>query len=85
MENILISQSDPCPEDETAMLQVKIIGVYTLTVTYNLKCIFCMFHHEIVVVVQCTKHPRKYVCRHQDIYPTLTITGDIVKLSQAVI
>ena len=52
----------------------------------HLKCIFCKFQH--VVVVQYTKqcfywipHPRKYVCRHQDIYPTLTITGDIVNLA----
>ena len=52
----------------------------------RLKCIFCMFQH--VVVVQFTKqcfywipHPRKYVCRHQDIYPTLTITGDVVNLA----
>ena len=47
----------------------------------RVKCICCMFCH--VVVVQYTKqcfywipNPRKYVCRHQDIYPTLTITGD---------
>ena len=26
-------------------------------------------------------NPRKYVRRHQDIYPTLTITGDIVNLA----
>ena len=52
----------------------------------HLKCIFCKFQH--VVVVQYTKqcfywipHPRKYVCRHQDIYPTLIITGDIVNLA----
>ena len=51
----------------------------------HLKCIFCKFQH--VVVVQYTKQcfywiprPRKYVCRHQDIYPTLTIAGDIVNL-----
>ena len=47
----------------------------------HLKCIFYMFQH--VVVVQYTKqcfywipHPRKYVCRHQNMYPTLTGTGD---------
>ena len=49
-----------------------------------------MFQH--VVVVQYTKqcfywipHPRKYVCRHQDMYPNqqamLTDTGDIVNLA----
>ena len=39
------------------------------------------------VVVQYAKycfywipHPRQYVCRHQDIYPVLTIAGDIVNL-----
>ena len=52
----------------------------------HIKCICCMFSHG--VVVQYTKqcfywipHPRKYVCRHQDIYPTFTITGDIVNLA----
>ena len=47
--------------------------------------VFFMFQH--VVVVQYTKkcfywipHPRKYVCRHQNMYPTLTGTGDIVNL-----
>ena len=47
--------------------------------------VFYMFQH--VVVVQYTKqcfswipHPRKYVCRHQNMYPTLTGTGDIVNL-----
>ena len=51
----------------------------------HLKCIFCKFQH--VVVVQYTKQclywiprPRKCVCRHQDIYPTLTIVGEIVNL-----
>ena len=51
----------------------------------HLKCIFCKFQH--FVVVQYTKQlfywiprPRKYVCRHQDIYPMLTIAGDIVNL-----
>ena len=37
----------------------------------HLKCIFCKLQHVVVV---------QYVCRHQDIYPTLTITGDIVNL-----
>ena len=52
----------------------------------HLKCIFCIFQH--VVVVQYTKqsfywipHPRKYVCRYQDIYPNLTSAGDIVNLA----
>ena len=51
----------------------------------HLKCIFCMFQH--VVVVQYNKqcfywipHTRKYVCRHQDIYPALTSTRDILNL-----
>ena len=51
----------------------------------HLKCIFCMFQH--VVVVQCNKqcfywipHTRKYVCRHQYIYPTFTSTRDILNL-----
>ena len=52
----------------------------------HLKCIFCKFQHVVVVqyTTQCfywIPHPRKYVCRHQDIYPTLTITGDIVNLA----
>ena len=48
----------------------------------HLKCILGILKH--VVVVQYTKqcvywipHPPKNVCRHQDIYPTLTSTGDI--------
>ena len=50
----------------------------------HLKCIFYMTLFQHVVVVQYTKqcfywipHPRKYVCRHQNMYPTLTGTGDI--------
>ena len=52
----------------------------------HLKCIFGMFQHVILVqyAKQCfywIPHPSKYVCRHQDIFPTLTSTGDFVNLS----
>ena len=51
----------------------------------HLKCIFCMFQHVVVVqyTTQCfywIPHTSKYMCRHQDIYPTLTIIGDMVNL-----
>ena len=49
---------------------------------------YILFFLEKEVVVQYTKQcfywfprPRKYVCRHQDFYPMLTITGDIVNLA----
>ena len=48
----------------------------------HLKCVFCMLKH--VVVVPYTNAfigfliPRKYGCRQQDIYPTLTSSRDIV-------
>ena len=61
----------------------------------HLKCLFCMLQHVVVVqyTKQCVywiPHPtyecigfltpHKNVCRHQDSYPTLTSTGDIVNL-----
>ena len=51
-----------------------------------LKCVFGVLKHVVVVqyIKQCVywiPHRSKYVCRHQDIYPTLTSTGDIVNLA----
>ena len=72
-------------QDHEYLQPITLFDEVFLGMTDTLKCVFCAFKH--VIMVQCTTQffywspqPRKYVCRHQCIYHTLTSTGDIVNL-----